>query len=168
MNNLNPETLSALVIVVALLGLAGYFAWRQWRTLRQLPGREDISAEEKQFQRSQAWRRLFTSVVMVVMAGLLIGTYGMGQEERAEKLAQPGQVHPDPERHRQELQDFLTQYGWFWVIFGLLLLSLVVLAFVDVIALRRFARAQFRRIQTERRAMIERELSQLRRERNGF
>lgn len=171
MDYLNAESVFAVVIVVSLLGLAGYFAWQQWRTLRRLPGQTDLSTEERRFQWAQCWRRLLGSVVMVVLAGLLVGSYWVGQEHQAALMMdQPNAAaaHGDRDQLDPAQQQFLTQYSTFWIIFGVLLLGLVFLAFLDVWAIRRFARQQFHRIRTERRAMIEREVAQLRRERNGF
>lgn len=166
-DHFNAESVFAVVIVVLLLGLAGYFAWRQWQTLRRLSGRPDLPPEDRHFQRAQAWRRLICSGVMVVMAGLLVGSYWVGQEQQATLMGQPnprGAGEPlDPAR-----QQFLTQYSTFWIVFGVLLLGLVLLAFLDMWAIQRFARKQFHRIHSERRAMIEREVAQLRRERNGL
>jgi hypothetical protein len=165
---LNAEAVFAVVIVILLVGMAGYFAWRQWQTLRRLSQRTELPAEERQFQRAQAWRRLLGSLVMIVLAGLLVGSYWVGQERQATLLGQPDAargtgVPLDPAR-----QQFLTQYSMFWILFGVLLLVMVFLAFLDMWAIRRFARKQFHRIHTERRAMIERQVAQLRRERNGF
>ena len=170
MDHLNAESVFAAVIVVLLLGLAGYFAWRQWQTLRRLRGGTDLSPEERSFQRAQAWRRLISSVVMVALAGLLVGSYWVGQERQAVLMGRPnaGAVRGEGQRLDPERQQFLTQYSTFWIVFGVLLLALVILAFLDMWSIQRFARKQFHRIHAERRAMIEREVAQLRRERNGF
>lgn len=167
---LNAESVFAVVIVLLLLGLAGYFAWRQWQTLARLRGLTELSREERSFQRAQAWRRLVSSVVMVVMAGLLVGSYWVGQERQATLMGRPDSAptRAEGERLDPERQQFLTQYSTFWIVFGVLLLALVVLAFLDMWSIQRFARKQFHRIHAERRAMIERQVAQLRRERNGF
>lgn len=170
MDHLNAESVFAVGIVVLLLALAGYFAWRQWQTLRRLRGRADVPREEHRFQRALAWRRLVASAVMVVMAGLLVGSYWVGQERQATLMGRPNSApaRAEGERLDPEREQFLTQYSTFWIVFGVLLLALVVLAFLDMWSIQRFARKQFHRIHTERRAMIERQVAQFRRERNGF
>jgi hypothetical protein len=47
------------------------------------------------------------------------------------------------------------------------LFVVLVLAGIDVWATRRYAITQFRKIQTDRRAMIERQVIKMRQERNG-
>jgi hypothetical protein len=47
------------------------------------------------------------------------------------------------------------------------LLAVVVLAALDLLAIRRWGLRQFRKLQADRRAMIERQASRLRQGRNG-
>jgi hypothetical protein len=162
MNNVQAELIYAVVIVVVLLGLSGYFFWRQWLTLHNLPKLVELSPEEKRYRRSQAYRRITNSLFMVILAGLLISSYGLGQEKKARELA-TGIPQKDPEQ-----QQFLTQYTTFWIVFALVLLCIIFLAFWDILAINRFARNQYRRLFAERREMIERQVAKLRRERNGY
>jgi hypothetical protein len=46
-------------------------------------------------------------------------------------------------------------------------LAIIILAALDFFAIRRFGQRQYRKIQAERRAMIEGELTRLRSQRNG-
>ncbi len=68
------ELVFGSVLVVVLLSLAGYYGWRQVRTLRSLKSPDDRSAEERRFVRRQAWLRLVGSGLMVIFAGLLVGS----------------------------------------------------------------------------------------------
>jgi hypothetical protein len=165
------ELLYAVVIVLVLLGMAAYFAWKQWQTLRRLPGQTELGTDERRYQYAQAWRRLISSGLMVVLAGLLVGSYWLGQERRAVELGQPEQVADEGgERRLPSIEDqrFLTQYSTFWIVFGMVLLGLVFLAFLDMFAIRRFARKHLRQINADRRAMIEHQVAEYRRQRNGF
>jgi hypothetical protein len=161
------ELVYAVAIVAVLLGLAGFVGWRQIRILRLLPA---TPSDDQRFQRGQAWRRLISSGLMISLAGLLAGTYWFGQERRAAELARERAAPADGESRpamNEEQSRFLRQYGAFWVGFGLVLLTVVVLAFYDLWALRRFARDSLRQIQSERRAMIEDQVAEFRRLRNG-
>jgi hypothetical protein len=168
-NNPATELVYAVLIVVVLLGLAGYFAWRQLQTLRNLAKTENLSRDERRFQRAQAVRRLLSSGLMALLAAMLVGSYWVGQERHAQELGQ-AQVKDDGQQRVPDDEDrrFLTQYGTYWVIMVLILLMLVFLAFLDFLSIRRFARQQFRQIRDDRRAMIEREVAELRRLRNGY
>ena len=58
-----------IVLVVVLLGMAGFFGWRQLLTLRIVRTSAALADEDRRYMRRQAWRRLTCSVVMVVLAG---------------------------------------------------------------------------------------------------
>jgi heme/copper-type cytochrome/quinol oxidase subunit 2 len=123
--------------------------------LRRLRGPHGLSDEEAQWRRGQAWRRLFGSALMLVLAGLLAWAV-LVVGERAQNL-------PDtPEAHH-----FLQLYTIVWIVFLLLLLALVILASVDIWFTRRFSLRQQRKILADRRAMLEREVARLRERRNG-
>jgi hypothetical protein len=106
---------------------------------------------------------------MVVLAGLLVGSYLLGQERKANELLRAGRSEPAVHNKNEEAaKQFVNQYSLFWMVFALVLLGLVTLAFVDLWAIRRYAQRQYRQIQDDRRDMIEREVARLRgHERNG-
>jgi hypothetical protein len=163
------ELVFVAFIVVVLVVTAVYFAWRQWQTLRTMP-EDNLSPEDRRYQCAQAWRRLVGSVLMIVLAGLLVGSYWTGQERQAEnsgkeRLAR-GEDEERPEPNAEQKR-FLTQYSIFWIIFGLILLSWMGLALFDIWAIRRFALRHYRRIQEDKREMIERQVARLRSQRNG-
>jgi hypothetical protein len=153
--------------VVILLGVAGYYGWRQWQTLGSLKQQPGLSAADRQYHKSQARRRLISSALMVILAGLLIGSYLLGQERRANDLIKAERLGPAAATS-DEQKRFVNQYSLFWIVFSLVLLGLVWLAFIDLWAIRRYAMRQYRQIQEDRRDMIEREVARLHgHERNG-
>jgi Kef-type K+ transport system membrane component KefB len=150
--------------------LAGYYAWRQVKTLRGLRSAEETGPEERLFLLRQARRRIFGSALMVLLA-LMLGGMLIFLEGPLEELSNyfadaraAGVVDPDLSPEQKSLRTLYTV----WTI-GLLLTLLAVLATagVDFLATRRFSMRQLRRIQSDRRAMIERQVARLRQEGNG-
>ncbi len=166
---MDPEQLFATLIILVLLFLAGYFAWRNrliFQGLRHL----ELSPEDRRYHLALAWRRLVGCLLMVVLAGLLAWSYWMGQERQARELAgrhpQAGQEAAQPEPSPEQ-KEFLNRYSTFWIIFSLVFLGWISLAFFDFWAIRRFGLRKYRQIQADRRAMIEHQLARLRSQRNG-
>ena len=156
---------AALVLVVA----AYYLRWAV-RTLRRTTGAFEMLPDERQFLRRQAWRRLVNSGLMLLLGVLLIGAYAGGLPQRAEEIgkqrereAVDGQKPPLTEEQR----DFSQLFVAYWTAFLLLLGIIVALAGLDLMATRRYAVTQLRRIQTDRRAMLERQIARWREEGQG-
>ena len=164
---MNPTTefTYATVIVVVLLALAGYFGWRQIQLLRGLKNQDNLLAEDRRYHRTQAFVRLTSCALMVVFAGLLAGTYLMGQERKADELAEQRQAADAPLNDEQK--QFANQLATYWIVMLLILLTIVMLAFYDLYAIRRFGMRHYRKIRDDRRAMIERQVAILRSQRNG-
>jgi hypothetical protein len=164
---MGSEYFFAALIIIVLLGMAGYYAWRQVRLLQKLR-RDDFTPEDRSYYRGQAWRRLVGCALMLVMAALLIASYGFGQEQQAEQVTHAGKAATgDKPALTDENRRFLQQYSQFWIIFTLVLLAWVCLAFFDVWTIRRYGKRQFRQIQAEHRAELENQVAQLRSQRNG-
>jgi H+/Cl- antiporter ClcA len=158
------------VLVAALVFLAVFYAWRQVRVLR---GQDtDLISDEAQYQRRRAWRRLVNSALMLILAGLLAGlliglenpTQRLAEKRAAERAALPEdqEVPFTPEERR-----LVNAYYAVVVALLLVLLAVVVVAGMDAWSTRAFALRQYRKLQADRRAMIERQTVRLRQERNG-
>jgi hypothetical protein len=154
----------SILLVVVLLGLAGFFGWRQLLTLRTLRTSVEISDEDRVYMRRQAWRRLACSLIMVILAGMLAAHYKLEPQaiELAEKSARDTAYKPTAEEEHTRLV-YLT----FWTVVLLLLLVIIFLAAIDMLAIRRYGLRHYRQIQADRRAMIEGELTRIRSMRNG-
>jgi len=155
-------------LVALLAALAGYFGWQQVRQLRRLRGAATMPAEEHTYQRRRAWRRLFGCLLMAVLAGLFVGMFFL--EGPAQQLADAQMAAADAGEEFQpdEAQkQFGLFYRWYWIVLLLALLALLATAVVDLLATRRFSLRQYRRLQADRRAMVERQVARLRQERNG-
>lgn len=162
------ELFYAILIVVVLFGVAAFFGVRQVKLLQALPRAADLSAEDRRYHRSQAWRRLVCCALMVMFAVMLAGWYGFGLNQRAEEMRAEGKASVEggavltPEQQRA-----INLFSIYWMIATLTVLAMICLALVDLWAIRRFGLRHIRQIQSDRRAMIEQEMANLRSQRNG-
>ena len=165
MNSMSP--LVAWLLVLLTLGVAGFFAWQQIAILGGLRASRSPAPEDGGYLRRQAWRRLLGCVMLVAIAGMISGWFlsgqdagmiALGEQIRAQDIAGEKQPHPEQDAAKRF-------YLYYWIGILLLLLALVMLAAVDIWAIRRFSARQFRRLRDDRRAMLERQLAELRRER---
>ena len=158
---MNPsEYIFGVTLVLILLGSAGYFAWRQKRTLRSLADPNMLTPEDRLYVHKQVRRRMLCSVLMVALAGMLIGWFFIGRELNQPAPPQPveGEAKPDVSVH------LITLY----VIVALLILfGIVILAITDLMATARFGLRHQRRLENERREMLETQAAILRQQRNG-
>jgi len=164
-----PQIIFGVVLVLVLLSVAILYIVRQILALRRLRATEEMALEERAYLYGRARRRLVTSLLLfllgVMLAGALIYLEAPAQrlaEEQAAKV-QEGDTTP----LAPEMRKFAQLYGWFWILFMLILMAVVFLAALDYLATRRYGIRQHRKIIDDRRAMIEREVSRLRQERNG-
>jgi hypothetical protein len=156
------------LLVVVLLAMAGIFTWRQIQSLRNLRTATNVSPDEELYTRRQARRRLICSALMVVLAGLLAGSFAL--EGSFDALVAAGQA--SKERGETPVMSpaqeaFWIQYRAYWLIILLTLLAIIIMAGIDFMAIRRFGRQQYEQLKAARRAMIEGEIIRLRSQRNG-
>lgn len=165
------ELTLAAGIVIMLVGLAGYFARRQWQTLRSLRTDTEQSLEDRAYHLAQAWRRLIGCTLMVAFAGMLAGWYLSGLHDQAGNLRQQGreaaQQDEAPGEFTPEQRRVYRLVSGYWIVAILLLMAMVALACSDIWAIRRYGMRHLRRIQSDRKAAIEKELAAYRSRRNG-
>src|SRR5438046_3652972 len=162
------QLLFGIVIVLVLLGLAGYYAWRQVQTLRRLRATTEMSVDDRRYTTRLAWRRLFCCALMVLLAGLMFGSLFLN--ERASQLAREvdlAEERGEDANLNDEQKEFARYYSYYWIFSLLVLLVIVTLAAIDMLATRRFGLRQYRQIQADRRAMIEEQVARRRHQRNG-
>jgi uncharacterized membrane protein YfcA len=160
------QILSTALLILVLVGLAAYYAWRQVQTLRMLRHDDTMPPEDRRYLRNQAWRRLACSALMLVFAGLLGGSFAI--EPPAQNLVNVGEAaHARNERPNldPEQERFFHVYTLYWVTALLVLLGMMGTALYDLVAIRRFGQRHFRKLQADRRAMIERQAARLRQDR---
>ena len=156
------------LLVLALLALSGYFGWRQVLILRKLRRDPPLPADEARYEKRKAVGRLVSSALILVMALLFVTVlvlYEGPVQEMAEERAAFTADNAPPFTDQQKM--LLWLWVGTWIALLLVLLAVMVLVGLDVMATRRYALTQFRKLQADRRAMIERQASRLRQQRNG-
>jgi hypothetical protein len=158
------------VLVLVLMFVAILYTVRQVVTLRRLRVSEEMALEDRTYLHGRARRRLVTSLLMLLLGLMLAGAL-VYLEVPAQRLAEDQaakEQQGDTTPLAPEMREFARFYAWFWIIFLLILMAVVFLAALDYWATRRYGLRQHRKIIDDRRAMIEREVSRLRQERNGY
>jgi hypothetical protein len=162
---MNPaEIIFGALLIVALLGLAGYFAWRQQKTLARLR-QQDLPPEDRLYLHKQVQRRLLYSVLMAVLGFMLVGSFFLENQIRSEAAAVQNADRPAPDE--ADRRNSAWFFAFYWVVFLLLLLVILSLAAVDLLAIARFGLRHRRQLEAEQRAILESQALPLRRERNG-
>lgn len=160
------EIVFGVVLLVVLLAVALYFGAVQLLHLRAVAARTDLPDEERRHERSRAWRRLVMTGLLLVLAGLF--AFLLLYEPAAQRLADERErmdaaaapIHPTEE-------PFLRVWAGSWMVLLMVLLAVVVLAGVDLWLIRRHGLRQYRKLQDDRRAMIARQVTRMRRERDA-
>jgi hypothetical protein len=150
---------------IALLGVAGFYAWRQIRTLRQLPL---LSEADRRFSRRQAYRRLVGCALAVACVLCLMGAFSLA-DATSELAAEGAAARARDERPQldENQRALLNRYGAYWIGAMLFLMVWLLTAAIDWWETRRFGLQQRQQIRDDTRAEIEVEVARLRRERNG-
>ena len=129
----NSELIYGGILVVVLLGLACYYCLRQVQMLRGLRLPDERSPEDREFSRRQAWRRLLSSVLMVVFAGLLAGSVAFTPTVRRFAAQNEAAIAKNQERLPDaDEQRFTKIYTSYWIVALLVLLAILVLAGLDL------------------------------------
>jgi hypothetical protein len=164
------QIIYGVVLILVLLFVAVLYTVRQVAALRRLRAAEEMALEERAYLHGRAWRRLVTSLLLfllgVMLAAALVYLEAPAQRLAEEQAAKEQQGDTTPLAPEQ--REFARFYAWFWIFFLLILMAVVFLAALDYWATRRYGIRQHRKIIDDRRAMIEREVSRLRQERNGL
>ncbi len=163
MTSLSP--LVAWLLVLGTAGVATFFAVQQFRVRATLP--TNLTPDDATYFRNQFIRRLIGCALLLAIATMIAGAYVSGLEARAERFgdemqakADAGNREPTPEQ-----QQFRRTYAAFWIAVLLLLFAVLMVAAIDLYAIRRYGARHLKQIRDDRRAMLESELANYRRER---
>ena len=164
------QPVAATLIVVVLVGMALYFGWQQRSALLWLGTQTELAPEDQRYYRRQAWLRLTNSALMLLLAALVAGYYLGGLEARVTALADRVQEQRDRAEAvtlNAEQSELAHQFAAFCIAILVLLMAIVFLVAIDLWAIRRYGRRHLRKIQADRRAMMETQMARFRSERNG-
>jgi len=138
------ELAISAVISLTLVGLGIYFLVREIVERRRNDGYVRLPPEDRRHFQGQYYRRLAGSTLLVA-AGIAIFV---------------GQVILDWEESR-------IVYVWLWTGISIGVFGIIILAGADIVSIRRYARRQRKRLEADRREMIERQLEVYRAEREA-
>lgn len=164
-----PQIIFGAVLVLVLLFTAVFYLVRQIAALRRLRAAEEMALEEHAYLDRRARRRIVMSLLLFLL-GVMLAAALIYLEAPAQQLAENRDAlrrHGDETPLNPEQKLFARFYTSFWIVFLLILMAVIFLAALDFWATRRYGLQQHRKIIADRRAMIEREVSRLRQERNG-
>ena len=164
---ISSESVWATILVIGVIGLAGYFAWQQRRALRRLKQTDNLHPEERHYQRQHAGRVFVCCILMILVAAMVGGWYAFGLDEEARQLSQQAAGQAENEHLDPSQQRSLTFITFYWIVAILFVLGMIYVALMDIWAVRRFGLRQTRQLQADRRAMLERQIGLMRAERNG-
>ncbi|MGF1578219.1 MAG: hypothetical protein ACFCD0_02525 [Gemmataceae bacterium] len=165
---MNPFELAfGIVVVVVILVIASFFVFRQLQTFQRV-AEEPMSEIEQNYLRARARRRLLGSGLMVVLAGLLVGSYfleGSYQELIANVQARK-QPNEKPKMAEYEKQ-VVRRFTMYWIVALLVLLAFAILAALDGWATIRYWHRHQRQLRQQHHAELEEQLQRLRHHGNG-
>jgi hypothetical protein len=161
--------LVAWLLVLLTVCLAALFARQQVQTLRALPAKTGLPEVDRRYFRRQAYRRLAGCGLLFAVAAMMSVWYVNGLDAGLDALgaARDAQIAAGERRFTPEQEAARRFYVSYVSAMLLLLLALVILAGLELNAIRRYALRHSRKIRDDRRAMLEQELAAMRRERNG-
>jgi len=163
-----------LILAAGLVAFGVGTAARQRRTAARLREERFIPSDERAYLRGQVRRRLITSVVVVIIGGMIGFAFVSGMERRATDIADRAQKekeHPpagpehDPGRppdHQPPTDDdreFVKLWGYYWIAVLVLVFVAVCCAVHDFWATRRYWMAQYKLMKADHEAKLRRDLA---------
>ena len=147
---------SAVAIVIAsiMLATATYFIWRQRVTLRTMESDSRIALDQRRYLLKQCQRRLFGSVVLVLLAFMMFGSLFLDYQPADRPLKE--MPLEEQEAAKQSVR-FLSVY---WMTFLLALMAVMALAVFDLWATVRHGVRLRKQLLQEHQEMLEAELEE--------
>jgi hypothetical protein len=164
------EWIAMSVLVVVLVAVGAYYLRKAIRVLGRTTPAFELLPEDRTYLRQQAWRRIVNSGLMFLLAAIMVGSYASGIQQRADEInrdREQAAVEGKKPPLTPEQSEFAQLFTGVLITMLILLGLIVCIAGIDLFATRRYALTQLRRIQSDRRAMLERQLARWREERDG-
>ena len=150
-------TIIGLGIAVVLIVIALYFGRRQFQLLKTLRSPELLSPIRVSHLRSQAHCRLFSSLLLIVLAGMMVGLLFF--EYDTDKLKAD-----NPNADGKQAMQFLSYY---LITMLMVLMVLLVLAVLDFWATTRFGFLQQRQLVKQHLQSLQADLDEQRHRQSG-
>ena len=151
-------TLAAVLVLVGALT-----ALRQKRALRVLADEPFVADADRRYRRGQALRRSATSLLLVVIGGMIAGYYLSGMDARMDaipernKVGAPADGDPDPQADPDK--QFAKLVGFYWIGIMGLVFAAVCLAVFDFWATRTYWMARYRELKADHDTKLQRDLA---------
>ncbi len=144
-------TMSALLAGIACVSFR--YQLRTWRRLHS----ESLASDDRRYLRGVFQRRTLNAALLLGLAGMLAGSYFSGGLEELGRL--DGVTKEDlTEDDRAALKSLVI----YWMIVLGLVFFVMAVAISDYVALGLYGRQELRRIRTEQRDLLERDLAMVR------
>jgi H+/gluconate symporter-like permease len=138
-------TIGALIAAV-LIALAAYFGWRQCATWRTVRADAKLPADQRRFLLKQFQRRLFGSILLLLLAGMMIGALFLDFDPRGDDEA---------------VKKMVRFLGAYVIAMLLVIMGMLVIAIVDFWATARFSFQQQKQLIQEHHEKLEADLWEL-------
>jgi hypothetical protein len=164
------QALAAYVLAALLLVVSCYISVQQFRSLRKLRSQTYLADEDRSYFRYQSWIRLTGCILMVILGAMVAGGYALGLNEQANELgkaAQEQKAQGEEPTMTPEQRRIGQLFGAYWIAVLVLLMVIVLLAALDMWAIRRYGRRQLQQLEADYRAGVEKDVALLRSRRNG-
>jgi hypothetical protein len=161
------QNAATVIISLVLLLAAVLFTRSQFQTLRWLRRQPPLMPEDVAYFRRRVVRRLLGCGLMVLLAAQMLGLFFFGILDSLDALIARAQAADADALHLTPAEEVAVRRSYTYLgAIVLILFLLLGLAFVDLMALRRYGMRQRRRLREDRQAMLERQLPLLRRQRS--
>lgn len=158
------EYLIAGLLVVASVGVATVFGYRQ---ARQLRANANPSTDDQKFAYRTARRRLLIGLLLGVAGVLMAATYLAGWATSVDAIGEQraGKAVEDHRPLDSNERAVMRAFGYSWIGVLVLLLAIVCLVGWDLHDVRRHWRHSLNRLRDDRRAMLNRQIANIRAQR---
>ena len=143
-----------ILIAIVLIATAAYFTHRQRVTLQLLRIDPSIPADQRRYLFKQCWRRLFGSLLLFLLAGMLLGSLFLDYD----LVRKPFDELPLAEQEAAKLAFRLISIYWMTLL--LLVLAVLALAVFDLWATARHSVQLQKQLLQEHQEMLAAELAE--------
>jgi uncharacterized protein HemX len=148
------EMTVAMLIAAVLVAVAAFFIARQQQTLRTLRADAAMPAEQRTYLLRQSQRRVFGSILLFLLAGMLVGSLFLDYEP----LRKP--IEQIPVWQQEAAKQAFRVFSIYWMVFLMLLLAVMALAVFDFWATARYSVQQQKLLFQQHQEMLEAELTE--------